>query len=125
MVDFGALTKKLVANAIMNRIPGLSSLIGIEFYIGETNYDPAADTALPQYTSVSNIVCVESGITMEDVSAYNTTAKSRKLLIPGVSVPQVPRSDVDKAILEGKEWNITKVKQVPGGSLLIIFIDET
>jgi len=125
MPDFGALTKKLVADAIINKIPGLNATIAVEFYLGESAYDPAADTATPLYNTVTGVVCVESGITMEDVSAFNITASSRKLLIPGVSLPQVPRSDVDKVQLENKEWNVTKVKQVPGGSLLIVFIDET
>lgn len=125
MADFGAITKKLVADAILNRLPGLTGLVDFKLYVSESAYDPETDTASPVYNTIANVKVVEAGITMEDVTAYGVTARHKKLLIPGVSLPQVPRSDVDKVVLGGKEWNVTKVKEVPGGSLLIVFIDET
>jgi hypothetical protein len=125
MVDFSDLTKKMVADAIIHRLPGLTRKVDFVFYAARGVYDPETDSFSHTYTTTPDVAVVESGITMDDVTAYGVTAKNKKLLVPGISLPQVPRSDVDKVTIAGATWNVSKVKEVPGGSLVVVFVSET
>lgn len=124
-MDYGALTRRLVAQAIGQNIPGLTIKIDFMFLLSDGAYDPETDTMGETYNEITDLTVTAVSPTMEDVTNYGITGKSKKLLVPGAAVPQEPRSDVDKVRIGDKLWNIAKVVGVPGDSLYIVFVKET
>ena len=125
MADYGALARRLVANAINTQLPGLTKEIVVRFYVSEGTYDPETDTTTPVYDDTDPFKVVAAKPTFEDVSDQSVNRNDTKLLVPGLSVPKSPRNDVDKVTMDGTEWNIRKVIGVPGDPLYLVFVHQT
>lgn len=125
MADFGALTKKLVADAIIRKIPGLNLKVSFNYFVSNGVYDAETDTMTPVYNTISDVVVVGVAPSFEEVTELDMVAADQKLLVPGVSLPAELTIGVDKVTIGGVQWNIKNVRGVPGGSLFSIYVCRT
>lgn len=124
MADYGALAKKLVADAIMNRIPGLNRKATFALYNSAGVFDPEQGVTVPDTTIVPDVVCVLTRPEFKDVAGA-VVATDGKLLVPGTSLPRQPKPDVDIVTMAGEEWRVRDVKPVGEGALYIVFVYRT
>ncbi len=125
MADYSALTKKLVANAVIRQIPGLNRKVDFKLFVSKGVYDADTDTRDDIYNVIADVVVVEVKPTMQDVTNYGVSASTKKLLVPGASLPKPPSNEADKVVIGGIVLNISKVIGVPGDSLFTVFVSET
>jgi hypothetical protein len=105
---------------------GLTENITLRYINGQPVYDPVNDTTTNSVEDLplQNIVICK--ITDEDVKNYNVMDAEAKVLIPGKFIARLPEADTDRVVRSsGLEWTIKKRAEVPGGSLVILFICRT
>lgn len=123
-MDYGELTRKLVADAIINKLPGLTKTVTFHYQQSAGEYDEETDTTTPVYTNVANVVCVGAKPTFGDVKERNVQFTDIKLIVPGTSLPSRPEDDTDRVTIDGELWNIRKAIEVPGKSVYLIFCNR-
>lgn len=123
-MDYGELTRKLVADAIVNKLPGLTKTVTFHYWQSNGTYDEETDTTSAVYTDVPGIVCVGAKPTMADVEQRNAVFTDIKLIVPGTSLEISPRTDVDRVTIDGKLWNVRKCVEVPGKSVYLVFCNQ-
>ncbi|ARK07412.1 hypothetical protein LAV_00012 [Sphingobium phage Lacusarx] len=123
--DYGALMKRLVADAIKNKMGGLTKTVTFRFFVSAGTYDPDTDSVTPVYEDVSDVVVVAAKPTFDDVTQRNVVFSDMKLLVPGTSIPKEPQTDTDMVIVNNEEWQVRKTVGVPGESLYLVFIHRT
>lgn len=123
-MDYGKLSRDLVADAIQNKVPGLNTEVVFHYLLGQGAYN--AETG--QYTNLTEdtdpISVIAARPSMEEVQNYGVVATSKKLVVPGKLLPHVPDTNVT-VTMGGKLWTVCKVKEVPGGSVVLVFVDKT
>lgn len=112
-----------------NRILGPGELledITIVYLDDLGEYDPdedeIAETTDP--VTIRNVLVAKP--TTDDREKQNVLSTDAKLVIPGVNLARIPQADTDQVLRAGKGvWDIRKVVEVPGGSVLIVFVFQT
>jgi hypothetical protein len=85
-------------------------------------YDPDTDTTAD--TTASYVIKAPLvGLTEAEQDWWPADLITQKVLIAGRDLPIVPQAD-DRIIISGVTWSVRKVRQVPGQSLYIVFIQE-
>lgn len=125
MADYGDLLKRLVADAIQNKVQGLNKKVTFRFFVSAGQYDPETDSEAAVFNDVPDVVVIAAKPTFEDVTKRNVVFTDMKLLVPGTAIPKEPQTDTDAVIVDGEEWQVRKTVGVPGGSLYIVFIHRT
>lgn len=121
-MDYGALTQKLVADAIANKLPGLTKTVVLHYFVSDGGYDAESDSNTPVYKDVPGVVCIAAKPTFADVQDHGAVFTDTKLIIPGKFMPAELRVETDKVTLDGAEWQVRKCVGVPGGSVFIVFV---
>ncbi len=130
-MDFGALTQNLVADAIKNKLPGLTKTVVLHYFVSDGGYDPETDSNSPVYDDVPDVVCVAAKPTFQDVQDHGAVFTDTKLIIPGKFVPKElqPETDkvsiIDKFTQAAETWEVRKCVGVPGDSVFIVFVNRT
>lgn len=124
-MDFGALTKKLVSDAILKQIPGLNRKVDFKLFVSQGAYNSMTDSYETVWNTITGVVVVGISPTYDEVTTLDVKATDMKLLVAGTSLPSVPQVDTDKVIIDGAEWDVKKTKEVPGGSLISVFVRLT
>lgn len=123
-MDYGKLSTDLIADAFKNRMPGLNTQVVFHFMVSQGDYN--AETG--QYENViadsAPIPCVACRPTFDEVSEGQATAKDMKLLVPGKFLTR-EIDDETTATMGGKLWKVKKGKAVPGGAVVIAFLQRT
>lgn len=86
-------------------------------------YDPSTGAVAVtevEYTVINAILTSISGMEQEWFPADRNT---RKLLIAAADLPVTPTT-TDNVVIGSTTWEITRVKEVPGASLYILYIME-
>ena len=106
---------------------GLTETMTFMYYVSAaTSFDVENDMHEPTWQTVAGVQAVVAQPTDDDMKKSDVVVSDAKLVIPGVFLPREPNVETDRVIrADGTEWNIRKVKGVPGGSLWIVFIYET
>lgn len=125
MADYGALTKKLVADAIISKIPGLNRKVSFNYFVSNGIYDAETDTQAPVYNIIPDVIVVGVAPSFDEATQLDMVSADLKLLVPGVSLPKELTLGVDKVTIDGDLWNIKMVKGVPGGSLFSVYVCRT
>ena len=87
-------------------------------------YNPATDALTNTTTSYTNTPCVLLKLTTEDLDWWPGDLKGQKMLLASNDLVGVIPDDTDHVIIDSLQWNIYKVKRVPGDSLFIIYLRE-
>ena len=127
-MTFKKLLDDQVANAFTNVLGKgeLTENITLRYINGQPVYDPATDTTTNDQDDVplQNIVICK--VTDQDVRNYEVMEAEAKVLIPGKFLARLPEADTDRVVrASGLEWTIKNRAEVPGGSLVILFICRT
>lgn len=88
-------------------------------------YDPIADTIVEDTDEVTVRNVLVAKPTTDDMQKQNVLGTDAKLVIPSVNMPRVPKADTDQVIRSNSEWDVRKVVEVPGGSVVIVYIFQT
>lgn len=123
-MDYGQLSRDLVANAIQNQMPGLSTTVVLHFLVAQGGYDAASGTYTNTTEDTDPIPVVAARPTFDEVSNGQAVATDVKLLVPGKLLTR-EIDDETTATLGGKLYRVKKGKGVPGGSLIIAFLRLT
>lgn len=123
-MDYGELSRNLVADAFANQMPGLTVSVVLHFLIAQGDYD--ADSGTYQNTVIDSdpIPCIAARPTFDEVQDGHAIATDVKLLVPGKLVTQEINAQTT-ATVNGKIFTVHKGKDVPGGSVHIVFIRKT
>lgn len=123
-MDYSTLTRKLVADAINKRLPGLTTEVVFHYITGPGEFN--VDTGLYENQTEDSdpIKVVAARPTMKDVEEYNVVSTSRKLIVPGQSLTIVPDTTTT-VTMGGKNWTVCKVVEVPGDSAVFVFVEKT
>jgi hypothetical protein len=124
-MDYAALTQKLVADAIGNKLPGLTKTVTLHYFVSDGGYDAESDSNSPVYNDVTGVVCIAAKPTFADVQDHGAVFTDTKLVIPGTSMPAELQVETDKVTLDGKEWQVRKCVGVPGRSVFLVFVLRT
>ena len=124
MTDYGKLTRDLVADAIMNKIPGLNSLAVFHFLQAQGAYNAVTGRYASTVVDSNPTACVVTRPTMQEVADEEVAALDVKIIVPGKLMPLA--IDNTTTVTIGTDlFHVKKVKAVPGGSVLIIFAHRT
>lgn len=123
-MDYGKLTRDLVADAIKNKLPGLNTTVVIHYLVAQGGYDAVSGTYANTTVDSDPIAVVAARPTMEDVQNYGVVATDVKLIVPGASVDH--EINVKTTVtMGGKKWDVKKATGVPGGSVWLVFVRKT
>jgi hypothetical protein len=86
-MDYGELTKKLVADAIKNKLPGLTKTMTLHYFVSDGGYNAESDSNSPVYNDVPDVVCIAAKPTFADVQDHGAVFTDTKLIIPGKFMP--------------------------------------
>lgn len=124
--------KKLLDDQVAKAFTGvlgkgqLTEDITLRYISGQPVYNPITDTTTNDSTDVEIEDVVICKVTDEDVKNYNVMEAEAKVLIPGKFLTTLPEADTDRVIrASGHEWTIMRRAEVPGGSIVILFICRT
>lgn len=123
-MDYGELSRDLVANAFQNQLPGMTVSVVLHFLIAQGDYDAESGTYNDTVIDSDPIPCVAGRPTFDEVSEGQAVATDIKLLVPGKLVTQEINAQTT-ATVNGKKFTVHKGKDVPGGSIHIVFIRLT
>ncbi len=87
-------------------------------------YDPATDARTNTTTSYANTTCVLLKLSNEDLDWWPGDMKGQKMLLAAADLPGVIPDDTDHVLVGSVQWNIHKVKRVPGDSLFVVYLRE-
>lgn len=120
-MDYGQLSRDLVADAIANKMPGLNTTVVFHWLTAQGDYD--ADAGEYEDTTVNSdpIPVVAARPTFEEVQDGRAVATDVKLIVPGKLLDREIDDDTT-ATLAGKKFTCFKGKGVPGGSVVIVFL---
>jgi hypothetical protein len=121
MPDSHELTQQLVADAMAKQLPGLTKTVVVRYFVSNGAYDAESDSYQNVYNDVPGVVCIAAKPTFADVSNYKVVHTSTKCIIPGKFLPSVPQEDTGHVQIDGVWWQITKVVEVPGESVYLVF----
>ncbi len=120
--------KQQVSNAFTNILGpgGLTESVTVRYFVSAGVFDVDADTAVPVFNDVSDVLAIVSKPGFDDVKDHKVIFTDAKLIIPGPFLPTEPEVDTDKVIrANGEEWDIRKVVGVPGSSVWLVYIYRT
>lgn len=122
MTDYGQLARDLVANAIQNQMPGISTTVVLHFLVSQGDYDAEAGEYVNVWEDSAPIPVVAARPTFEETQGGNVVATDIKLVVPTKFLTR----DLDEqttATIGGFKYNVWKQKGVPGvpGAVEIVF----
>lgn len=125
MANFKEIIDQQVANAFNNILApgGLTTSLTLSYLVSQGEYDPVTETTNPVMNDVSGIVAVLAKPAFEDVRDHGVSLTGGKLIVPGSFIPAEPNTDTDRAIFNGRSWNIHKCVGVPGQGIYLIFVN--
>lgn len=123
-MDFGALTQNLVADAIKNKLPGLTKTVTLHYFVSNGVYDVESDSYSTVYNDVAGVVCIAAKPTFQDVQQHNAVFTQTKLIIPGKFMPSDLKAETDKVTMDGEEWQVKKFVGVPGRAVFLVFVER-
>lgn len=113
--------KDLIPNIFQNVLGGFTKDIVIKYYTSAGVYNAETDTNTPVFTDSDPITVTAVRTTIEDVKNHGAQMADTKLIVPAKDVAK-PDTDTDKVVLDGLEWAISKIGEVPGDSIYLIFV---
>jgi hypothetical protein len=123
-MDYGALTRKLVEDA-MRKLPGLTKTITVHYFVSDGGYNAETDSNSPVYEDVSGVVCVAAKPVFADIEKHNVVFTDLKLIIPGKYLPREPQTETDQVTINGERWHVRKCVGVPGESVYLVYVHRT
>lgn len=123
-MDYGQLTRDLVADAFQNKLPGLNVKVTFHWVLTQGDYNPETEQYEQTTANSEPVPCVMCRPEFDEVRDGMATAKDHKLLIPGKLIAH-EIDDETTATMNGKLWKVKKGKGVPGDSLVIAFLQRT
>lgn len=124
MTDYGQLSRDLIADAIQNQMPGISTTVVFHYLTAQGDYDAASGTYINTIVDSDPIPVVAARPTMQDVQGGDAVATDVKLIVPGKFITQNIDMQVT-ATLAGQRYTCHKAKGVPGGAVMIVFLRLT
>lgn len=97
--------------------------VSFDYLTAAGEYDPAADSIQPVYTTVGplKLPCVRP--TVEDLQT-GVEVSDLKIIVPGNWLPSAPEVS-DRVLIDGKLWMIRKCVGVPGDVIYSVFVRKT
>lgn len=92
-------------------------------YVTVGSYDVATDTQTTTTLSYPGVTAVSVALTEAEVDYFPGNRNTQKLLIAALDIGAQPKSE-DYVLIDGVKWEVKRVKNVPGKSLYIIFVQE-
>lgn len=123
-MDYGELSRNLVADAFQNQLPGLKADVTFHFLVSQGDYDAEAGQYENTTADVGPIPVVLARPTFEEVQDGRAVATDVKCLIPGLLMTR-EITDETTATINGKKYTCKKGVGVPGGSLIIAYLRLT
>lgn len=123
-MDYGELSRDLVAEAFANQMPGLTVSVVLHYLIDQGDYDADSGTYANTVIDSDPLPCVAGRPTFNEVSDGNAIATDIKLLVPGKLMTQEINAQTT-ATVAGKTYTVHKGKGVPGGAVMIVFLRKT
>lgn len=123
-MDYGQLSRDLVAAAIKNQMPGLTTTVVFHLITSQGDYDAETGEYADGVASTDPIPVVAARPSMQEVDALGVVATDMKLVVPG-KLLTVAVDENSTCTMGGKKWNVTKRKDVPGGAVVLIFVRRT
>jgi hypothetical protein len=124
--DYSKLSRELVANAFRTQLTGLTTNVVFTYLTGQGEYNPETGVYEDQTTVTDPIITVAARPSMDEVSTLGVVATNKKLIVPGLFLDGYPEMDTNTTcLINGETWTVCKVKEVPGGSVLLVFIERT
>lgn len=92
-------------------------------YVTVGAYDASTDTLSSTTLSYPDVTAVSVSLTEAEVDYFPGNRNTQKLLIAALDIGAPPKVE-DYVLIEGTKWEVKRVKNVPGKSLYIIFVQE-
>lgn len=128
MVDFSRIMNREVTKAFDRLLTpgGLVEEVTFKFYVSEGIYDVELDTTEIVWNDVENVNVVVAKPTSDDMKDSSVIRTDVKLILPGSKLPSTPETDTDKVVrANGEIWDVRKTMDVPGRSVIIVYIYRT
>lgn len=123
-MDYGQLSRDLVAAAIKDQMPGLSTTVVFHFLTEQGDYNAETGTYDNTVVDTDPIPVVAARPTFDEVSNGQAVATDVKLIVPGKFLT-MEIDDETTATMGGKLYRVKKGKGVPGGAVVIAFLRLT
>lgn len=120
-MDYGELSRNLIADAIQNQMPGISSTVVFHFLISQGDYDADSGTYQNTISDSDPIPCVVARPSFEEVQGGQVVATDLKLIVPGKFMTREIDTQVT-ATLGTQTYTCYKGKSVPGGAVVLVFL---
>jgi hypothetical protein len=129
-MDYGALITNLVADAIGNKLPGLTKTVVLHYFVSDGGYNAETDSNSPVYNDVPGVVCIAAKPTFQDTQDHGAVFADTKLIVPGKFMPAELQPETDKITIINRagvaeEWNVKKCVGVPGDGVFLVFVNRT
>ena len=116
-----AKVKGLVKKAIQSLDDLASTVTYVQVVPGV--YNPATDVVASTTTTHTLVPAVLAKLDETDLDWWPANMIGQKVLIAYNDLPIVPTDD-DYMTIDGNNWNVYRIKGVPGGSLHIFYVRE-
>lgn len=120
-----ALSKAKINKIVQKAISTLGDLpLSITYVSCVTGaYDPDTNIRSVTETEYANIPAVQTGLSKSEADWFPAERNTQKLLIASLDLPVAPSTE-DHVLIDAVQWSVKRVKNVPGQSLRIIYIQE-
>jgi len=86
-------------------------------------YDPSTGAVAITEVEYTITNAILTSVSSAEMGWFPADRNTQKLLVAGANLPVEPTT-TDNVVIDGATWEITRVKQVPGDALYILYIME-